>query len=110
MGRERFGELEEQVVLALLQLGGESYAVPVADELARRTGRDVSPATVYMVMRRLDEQGLLTSRVGTPDPDRGGRPRRFYRVVKEAVVPELAESRRARLALWEGLEPLLEDA
>jgi hypothetical protein len=31
-------------------------------------------------------------------------------VVEKAVVPALAESRRARLALWEGLEPLLEDA
>ena len=108
MGRSNFGELEEQVVLALLRLGGESYAVPVADELAKRTGRDVSPATAYMVMRRLDQQGYLKSRVGTPDPLRGGRPRRFYRVVKDAVIPVLSESRRARLALWEGLEPLLD--
>ena len=35
MGRDRFGELEEQVVLALLRLDGESYAVPVAAELGR---------------------------------------------------------------------------
>lgn len=108
MGRDRFGELEEQVVLALMQLDGESYAVPVADELGRRAGREVSPATVYMVMRRLEEQGFLTSRVGTPDPERGGRPRRYYQVVQDAVVPALAESRRARLALWDGLEPLLD--
>lgn len=108
MGRSRFGELEEQVVLALLHLDGESYAVPVAEELERLTGREVSPATTYMVMRRLGEQGFLTSRVGTSDPERGGRPRRYYRVVKDAVMPALAESRRARLALWEGLEPLFE--
>lgn len=110
MGRERFGELEEQVVLALLQLEGESYAVPVAAELERRAGRDVSPATVYMVLRRLEEQGFVTSRVGTPDPERGGRPRRFYRVMEAAVLPALAEARRARLALWEGLEPLIDEA
>jgi hypothetical protein len=48
--------------------------------------------------------------VGTPDPDRGGRPRRFYRVEKDAVIPALAESRRARLALWDGLEPLLDES
>lgn len=110
MARQRFGELEEQVVLTLLHLDGESYAVPVAAELARRAGRDVSPATVYMVMRRLEAQGFLTSRVGTPDPERGGRPRRFYRVVREAVVPALGESRRAMLALWDGLEPLLDES
>jgi len=109
MARSRFGELEEQVILALLQLDGESYAVPVASELARLTGRDVSPATAYMVMRRLESRGFLTSRVGTPDPDRGGRPRRFYRVVTDAVIPALSASRQAMLALWEGLEPMLDN-
>lgn len=110
MGRTRFGELEEQVVLALLRLGGESYAVPIAEELLERAGREVSPATVYMVMRRLEAQGFLSSEVGTPDPRRGGRPRRFYRIDQDAVRPALADSRRARLALWEGLEPLLDDS
>src|SRR5688500_11739847 len=110
MARDRFGELEEQVVLALLRLGGESYAVPVAAELSSITGRDVSPATVYMVMHRLAAQRLLRSRVGSPDPERGGRPRRYSRVVKDAVLPLLAESRRARLALWEGLEPMLDES
>ena len=108
MARSRFGELEEQVILALLRLDGESYAVPVANELARLTGRDVSPATAYMIMRRLDARGFVTSRVGTSDPDRGGRPRRFYRVVPDAVLPALSESRRGMLALWEGLEPMLD--
>jgi PadR family transcriptional regulator PadR len=110
MGRTQFGELEEQVILALLRLGGESYAVPVSKELAKRTGREVSPATAYMVMRRLDEQGFLESRVGDPEPVRGGRPRRFYRVVKSTAIPVLADSRRARLSLWDGLEEILDDA
>ncbi len=108
MGRDRFGELEERVILTLLRLGGESYAVPVAEALSRLTGREVSPATVYMVMRRLEEQGFMTSKVGTPDPERGGRPRRYYRVDEEAVLPLLSRSRQAMLALWDGLEPLLD--
>ena len=108
MTRSRFGELEEQVVLALLRLDGESCAVPIANELARLTGRDVSPATAHMVMRRLEAQGFLTSRVGTSDPERGGRPRRFYRVDAEAVLPILGESRQAMLALWDGLETMLD--
>lgn len=108
MTRARLGELEEQVLLALLQLNGESYAVPIAAELEGRTGRLVSPATTYMVMRRLEARGLLTSRVGTTDPERGGRPRRFYRVIADQVVPRLGESRQGMLAMWEGLEPLLD--
>ena len=110
MTKTRFGELEEQVLLVLLQLGDESYAVPVAEELTGMKGRDVSPATVYMVMRRLYGQGYLTSRVGTSDPERGGRPRRYYRVDRDAVLPTLRESRRAMLTLWQGLEPLLDES
>lgn len=108
MTKTKLGELEEQILLALLRLDGESYAVPVADELSAVTGRDVSPATAYMVMRRLEEQGLLVSSVGTSHPDRGGRPRRFYSVVDEMAVPLLSRSREAMLALWDGLEPRLD--
>lgn len=108
MSRTTVGELEELLLLVLLQLDDETYAVPLAEELGRRTGRDVSPATAYMVMRRLEDRGFVTSRVGDPTPERGGRPRRFYRVVRAKAVPLLKASRRARLALWEGLEPLLD--
>lgn len=108
MARSRVGELEQRVMLTLLQLDGESYAVPIADELERLTGRAVSAATVYMVLRRLEEAGYVTSTVGTPAPERGGRPRRFFRVVAERVLPALRESRRDLLTLWDGLEPMLD--
>lgn len=107
MPRVSLGELEEQVLLVLLRLDGESYAVAVADALAELTGREVSPATTFMVMRRLEQRGLLTSRVGDPDPEWGGRPRRFYKVRARAALPLLRASRDARLVLWDGLEELL---
>ena len=107
MPRSHLGELEEQVLLALVRLGGESYAGRIADVLAERTGRDVSPATTFMVMRRLEQHGLLTSRVEEADPVWGGRPRRVYAVKMKAVVPLLRASRRARLALWDGIEGLI---
>lgn len=106
MVRANLGELEEQILLILVRLGGESYAVEVARQLAELTGREVSPATAFMVMRRLEQRGLLTSRVGDPDPDYGGRPRRFYRARLKQVQPLLRASRAARLTLWEGLERL----
>lgn len=107
MPRSSLGELEEQVLLVLIRLGGEGYAVQVADTLAGSTGREVSPATTFMVMRRLETRGLVKSRVDAADPSWGGRPRRFYRVNRKLVVPLLRASRRARLALWTGLEAML---
>lgn len=106
MGRANLGELEEQVLLILIRLDGESYAVQVADTLAELTGREVSAATAFMVMRRLEQRGLLQSRVGDPDPEWGGRPRRFYKVRMHAVQPLLHASRESRLALWSGLDHL----
>jgi DNA-binding PadR family transcriptional regulator len=107
MPRSSLGELEEQVLLALVRLGGESYAGQVAEELSDRTGRDVSPATTFMVMRRLEQHGLLTSRVEEAEPSWGGRPRRVYTAKMKAVIPMLRASRRARLALWDGIEGLI---
>jgi DNA-binding PadR family transcriptional regulator len=107
MARAHLGELEEQVLLILLRLDGESYAVEVAEQLEALTGRGVSAATTFMVMRRLEQRGLLTSRVGDPDPEWGGRPRRFYKVRTKAALPLLKASRQARLVLWDGLERLL---
>ena len=107
MARTHLGELEEQVLLVLVRLNGESYAVEVADQLAELTGREVSAATTFMVMRRLEQRGLLSSRVGEPDPEWGGRPRRFYKVRARVVLPLLRASRQARLVLWDGLEERL---
>jgi PadR family transcriptional regulator PadR len=107
MARTHLGELEEQVLLVLVRLNGESYAVEVADRLAELTGRAVSAATTFMVMRRLEQRGLLVSRVGEPDPEWGGRPRRFYKVRARVVLPLLRASREARLILWDGLEDRL---
>ena len=106
MSRETFGELEEQVLLVLLQLDGESYAVEVADRLAALTGREVSAATTFMIMRRLERRGFLTSRLGDPDPRWGGRPRRVYKVRMKAALPRLRAARKSRLALWRGLARL----
>jgi len=106
MGRANLGELEEQVLLILARLDGESYAMAVADELEALTGRTMSPATAFMVMRRLEQRGLVTSRVGEPDAQWGGRPRRYYRANMKLVRPLLRASRDARLTLWKGLERL----
>jgi len=107
MPRPNLGELEEQILLMLIRLGGESYATRVGDALQETTGRALSPATTFMVMRRLEQRGLVRSRVDEAGADWGGRPRRFYRVHRAAALPMLRASRRARLKLWDGLEALL---
>ena len=65
--RDTLGEFEQMVLLAILHLGEDVYGVPIVDEIARRTGREVAPAAVYVTLRRLEEKGLVSSRTSQID-------------------------------------------
>lgn len=108
MGSETLGEFEQLVLLAILQLDGEVYAVPVVDEIERRTGRPVSRSAVYVTLRRLEDKGLVSSWLGEATAERGGKPRRCVRVVPEGRRL-LRESRRMLESMWRGLDSGLEE-
>ncbi len=100
------GEFEQLIVLAILRLGENAYAVTITREIEERTGRAVSSGAVYTTLNRLEEKGYLHSRRGDSRAMRGGRPRRFYRVEPEgleAVQTALGAVRR----LSAGLEQVL---
>ena len=100
------GEFEHMVLLAIMRLGEDAYAVPVRDEIARCTGRDVSRGSIYITLDRLETKGYLKSRLADPTPERGGRAKRYY-VLRPRAVEALKDSRRALVALWRGLETAL---
>ena len=100
------GEFEHVVLLAVLRLGDEAYAVPILDEIERCTGRSISRGSVYITLDRLETKGYLRSWLADPTPERGGRAKRYY-ALRPRAVQALKESRRALVALWKGLETKL---
>src|SRR4051794_41789193 len=100
------GEFEQVVLLAILRLGDDAYAVTVRDEILRCTGRDVSRGSIYITLDRLETKGYLRSRLADSTPERGGRAKRYY-ALRPRAVEALKESRRALVALWRGLEGAL---
>lgn len=100
------GELEQIVLLAVLRLGDEAYAVPILEQIERQTGRKVARGALYTALDRLEAKGCLRSRVGDPLPERGGRARRYF-TVTPAAIGALKASRLALMRLWRGLESLL---
>ncbi len=102
MGRDGLGDLEHQAMLALLGLDENSYTAPIVEELERRTGRRTTVASVYVVLRRLEEKGLVRSELRTPGED-GGRDRRCFSVTP-AGLEKLRQARDAYHALWNGLD------
>jgi DNA-binding PadR family transcriptional regulator len=101
--------MEHFVLVALLRLGGESYGVPILDEISARTGRDAARSAVYVALRRLEEKGLVRSRLGEPTAARGGRPKRFFSMTK-AGARQLVSARRAYERMWADVGQLAEKA
>jgi DNA-binding PadR family transcriptional regulator len=97
------GEFEQMVLLAILQVKGEAYGVPIVEEIERRTGRTVSRAAVYVTLRRLETRGLVTSWMSEPTGERGGKARRCVRVEGEGLEL-LREARRAMESMWSDLD------
>ena len=101
------GEFEQMVLLAILRLSDEAYAIPLREEIEARTGRNVARGALYTALERLETKKCLRSTMSDPLPERGGRSRRYYRLTP-AGLAALRESRDAWLALWKGVESLLE--
>lgn len=74
-------------MLAAARLGPtEAYTVSIAADIAERTGRPVRRANVYTTLQRLETKGLVSTRLGDPRPERGGKPRRLVTVEPEGVA------------------------
>jgi DNA-binding PadR family transcriptional regulator len=103
MTKRALGEFEQLVLLAILRVGDGAYTVPVIQEIEDQTGRKTSHAAVYIALKRLEEKGLVTSRLADSTPERGGRGKRIYEV-NTATRRVLQKSRDALLRMWDGLE------
>jgi PadR family transcriptional regulator PadR len=99
------GEFELMVLLALMRLGDEAYGVPISREIEQRSGREVALGSVYATLERLEEKGLVASRLGDPTAERGGRAKRFFRVT-ESGLRDVRQTQRALVSLWKGLPEL----
>lgn len=100
---EILGEFEQLVLLALLRVGDDAYGVPVHEELASRARREVSLAAVYKTLERLEAKGYVSSRIGEPTPERGGRRRKYY-AVESAGKRALRDSLGALRRMTAGIE------
>lgn len=81
MGKGQFlGEFEQMVLLAILRLENNAYGMTIRQTIEERTGRSVTIGAVYAALERLEAKRYLNSRVGDPEPVRGGRSRRLYRL------------------------------
>lgn len=72
------GELEELVLLHVGILHPSAYGVAVMDEIEKQANRRLNISAVHSVLTRLEEKGLVKSRMSEPTDERGGRRKRMF--------------------------------
>jgi PadR family transcriptional regulator len=105
MAREFLGGFELLVLLALIRLADEAYGVPISEAIEESSGRDVAIGSVYITLERLERKGLVTSRLGEPTAERGGRAKTYFRITAKGLR-EARRARRTLMSLWQGVPKL----
>ena len=77
-GMVPLGEFEQLVLFALVRLGPVAYGATVRRDIELRTDRRLAISAVYTTLDRLEQKGLVRSRIGEPTRERGGRRRKHF--------------------------------
>ena len=97
------GAFEQAVLLAIVRLRDEAYGRAILKEVQERLGRNVAAGAVHATLERIENKGLVASRLGSGTPIRAGWPRRYYRLQPRGARA-LNEARAAAETLWRGLK------
>ncbi|SDD82336.1 Transcriptional regulator PadR-like family protein [Dyadobacter soli] len=96
------GEFEEVVLLAVAILAGDAYGASITNEIEQQMGRSVNLGAVHAALHRLEEKGLLSSRLGGATAERGGRSKRFFTVTMPGSKA-LDNIREIRNRMWSAI-------
>ena len=93
------GEFEELVLLTIASLRDDAYGVSIKEDIEERASRAVSIGSLHSTLTRLEEKGFVSSRLGEPTSERGGRRKRFFEVTN-AGEAALIKIKSLRDELW----------
>jgi PadR family transcriptional regulator len=106
MARRHLGEFEQVLLYALLRLGDDAPSYAIREDILARTGRALSPGAIYTGLDRLERRGFVSSRLGDPTPERGGKRKRHYSL-RPAGRAALRAAHEALAEMARGLKPKL---
>jgi PadR family transcriptional regulator PadR len=87
------GEFEHIVLLTVLRLGNGAYGAVIRAEIERVTDRFSAIGAVHATLERLERKGFVSSWIGEPTAERGGKAKRHFRI-ERAGVAALKDARR----------------
>ncbi len=99
------GRTEEIMLLTIWRLQKEAYGVSIRNELNERSGKDWSLGAIYAPLHRLEQKGLVSTRLGEPESKRGGRRTVLYELT-DGGKKALVDLKSVQDSLWEGVARL----
>ena len=93
------GEFEELVLLTIANLAGDAYGVAILNDISIRANRKLSIGALHSTLTRLEEKGFVTSYLGEPTQERGGRRKRHFELTSNAISA-LNDMKSLRDQLW----------
>jgi len=105
MARDYLTDFELMLLLAVLRQGDDAYGVPIAREIETVGERTVMLGAVYAGLERLEQNGLVSSALGAPTPERGGRAKKYFRVTPDGLRA-VRRAQRAFTQLWQDIPEL----
>jgi len=100
--------IEELVLLSVWHLKDEAYGVTIRKHIIQYTGKEWSIGAIYVPLERLTKWGYLTSSQGESKPERGGRSRRYYRIMN-AGLEALKHTKKVHEKMWSLLSEVESD-
>jgi DNA-binding PadR family transcriptional regulator len=78
MSQNILGEFEELVLLMVAALHDKAYGVSILEGLEAELKKELNISAVHVALKRMEQKGLVKSRVGGITEERGGRRKRYY--------------------------------
>ena len=97
--RQTIGEFEEIVLLVVATQHDQAYGLSVTQAIGEQLKREVKLSSVHTSLYRLEEKGLVESRIGETSTERGGRKKRHF-IITELGKKTLLAAQEARQLLW----------
>jgi DNA-binding PadR family transcriptional regulator len=100
--------LDEILLLSILRLKDNAYAVPVIQEIKNRTGRTISPGALWISMDNLYKRGYIKKKLADSTNEIGGRGKLYYYLTPSGIkalkrISELHET------LWDDIGDMVSE-
>ena len=79
------GPFELRLLASINRLRGRAWGSKLHEDLSKALGRDVAIGQLYLALSRLERDGFIASEKMDPEPIRGGRSKKVFRIEAPGV-------------------------